>query len=98
MLDRLCLRPGFVLGRSEDRAQRQADADAAVMLRRVSVQAGGDLAHLGVRLAPQRIDVGVLRTDGDGGIRGAAEIDRDARLLHAAERGGSTGEAIEAAL
>ena len=51
-------------------------------------------AHLRVRFAPQRIDIGMLAGDRDRRIRGAAEIDRNARLLHAAHRGRGAGEPV----
>ena len=42
---------------------------------------GDGLPHLGVRLAPQRVDIGVLAGDLDRGVGRAAEIHRQMRRL-----------------
>ena len=52
LLDGFGASPGFVFRGGEDRAQRQADADGAVMLGGLGPQAGGDFAHLVVGFAP----------------------------------------------
>jgi hypothetical protein len=55
---------------------------------RFGAHAADGLAHLGVRFAPERINVGVLARDFQCGIRRSAEIDRDlraARRLYRAE-------------
>ncbi len=64
----------------------------------LGAKAGGDFADLVVGFAPQCVDVGMFGADRDGSLGGAAEIDRDVRLLDAALGGGGAGEAVEAAL
>ena len=56
--------------------------------------ARGEFAHLVVSLAPERVDIGMFAGGGDRGIGRAAEIDRDARLLDAADSGRGIVEAI----
>ena len=94
LLDLFGARPGFVFGRRQDRPQRQAEPHLAPVLCRRRAHPRGEFAHLLVRLAPQRIDIGMLAGDRDRRIRRAAEIDRNARLLHAAHRGRGAGEAV----
>ncbi len=67
------------------------------MLRGFGTHAAGQLAHLLERLAPQRVDVGMLAGDGQRRFRGAAEIDRHMRLLHGLDLRKALRKAIELA-
>ena len=97
-MDRVGTRPGGLLGGAEDRAERDAEA------RRPTVAGGGGadpLDHrfcVGEGLAPDHVGLGVLRADLDRGIGGAAEEDRDVRLLPGADVGVGALEAVVGAV
>ncbi|MCY1289696.1 hypothetical protein D9M70_387980 [compost metagenome] len=64
---------------------------------RLRTHAGGQLAHLVERFAPQRIDVGMLAGDLQCRFRGAAEIDRHMRLLRRLDLGKALRETVKLA-
>ena len=73
--------PGGLFGVAEDRPQGEAEAGTAAPFGGGAANLGDGLADLGLGLAPQGVDVGVLAGDRDGGVRGAAEIDRQVAAL-----------------
>lgn len=76
------LLPGLLLGIGKDRPHRQTETRARPsMLCRRSAHPRGDVAHLGVRLAPQRKGVGMFARNFDRGVGAAADEGVDAALL-----------------
>src|SRR5690606_33178326 len=77
--------PRGLLGVGEDRAQRQAEAQAAAaVLRGRGAHAPHHARHLVERLAPERVHVGVAPGDLDRLVRGAAEEDGQVNRLDGA--------------
>src|SRR5262245_30012860 len=72
--------PGFLLGRAEDRAHRDAEARHSPGRRR-GADLGDRAADSRDRLAPERVHVAVPRADRESRAGCAAEVDRDRRPL-----------------
>src|SRR5882724_2252971 len=90
--------PGGVLGGGNDGPQRDADARLAPHPRARRAHLDDALADGGQRLAPQHVDVAVLGPVGVRGFRGAAEVERDVRLLDGLDLRERLGHVIELAL
>src|SRR5262249_40746991 len=67
--------PGLVLGGRDDRPQRHADARRAAPLGSGRSHRGDPLADFGQRLAPQHVDVAMLRADLVGRAGSSAEVE-----------------------
>src|SRR6185436_19843351 len=90
--------PGRVLGGGDDGPQRDADARLAPRARSRLPHLEDALADGGQRLAPQHVHVAVLGADGVRGLGGAAEVERDMRLLDGLDLREGIGHVIELAL
>ncbi len=82
----------------DDGAQRDAHPRLAPHARARRAHLRDALADGGQRLAPQHVDVAVLGADGMRGFRGAAEVERDMRLLDGLDLREGLGHVIELAL
>ncbi|MNP19045.1 hypothetical protein D3C76_1115550 [compost metagenome] len=72
--------PGGFLGVRDDRPERHREARRAMLRGSGSAYPLDMPGHGRQRLAPEHVGIGVPGRDFDGGVRRAAEIDRDMRL------------------
>ena len=75
--DRLGAGPGLLLGVGHDRPEADAEPGVAVVRCRGRPDLADPLADALERLAPERVDVGVLAADPDGVLGRAAEVHGD---------------------
>ena len=87
LTDGLGLGPGGLLGVAEDHPEGDIEPGGTAVARRLGADRGDGLAGLGQGFAPEREDIGVLAGHPQGGGRGTAEIDRQARLLQRLDGG-----------